>query len=77
MPLILDDNFKGRGDDAYEALLDAHRDLSDAKGAALDARLVLVLANHIGDLDVLRGALALARSTLDKDDKDTDQEAPP
>ena len=76
MSLILHDNFKGRGDDAYEALLDAHRGLSDEEGAALDARLVLILANHIGDLDVLRGALALARSTLDKEAKDTDQEAP-
>ncbi len=49
------------GDDFYEALIDSHRDLSDAQSEQLNARLVLLLANHIGDLRVLREALALAR----------------
>jgi hypothetical protein len=49
-------------DSAYVALAEARRDLSDAAAAALDARLVLILANHIGDLDVLNEAIALARS---------------
>ena len=49
-------------DDFYEALIDAHRDLTVAQSHALNARLVLLLANHIGSLDVLRQALALARS---------------
>jgi len=49
-------------DDFYEALIDTHRDLSAADSHALNARLVLLLANHIGSLDVLRQALALARS---------------
>jgi hypothetical protein len=50
-------------DDFYEALIEAHRGLSDAESQALNARLILLLANHIGDLDVLREALALARET--------------
>jgi len=50
-------------DDFYEALIDAHRDLDTAESHALNARLVLLLANHIGELDVLREALALARAT--------------
>lgn len=48
-------------DDFYEALIDAHRDLSTPQSHALNARLVLLLANHIGDLDVLRQALQAAR----------------
>jgi hypothetical protein len=48
-------------DDFYEALIEAHRGLSDAESQALNARLILLLANHIGDFDVLREALALAR----------------
>ena len=48
-------------DAAYVALVEARRGLSDAAAAALDARLLLILANHIGDLDVVREAIALAR----------------
>ena len=47
-------------DAAYGALIEARRGLTEAAAAALDARLVLILANHIGDLDVLREAIALA-----------------
>jgi hypothetical protein len=47
-------------DAAYVALVEARRNLSDADAAALDAKLVLILANHIGDLDVLNEAIALA-----------------
>jgi hypothetical protein len=49
------------GDDFYEALIEAHRDLDDERSELLNARLVLLLANHIGDLRVLREALAAAR----------------
>jgi len=49
-------------DDFYEALIDTHRDLSSAASHALNARLVLLLANHIGSLAVLREALAAARA---------------
>jgi hypothetical protein len=48
-------------DDFYEALIDAHRDLATAQSHALNARLVLLLANHIGSLDVLQQALRAAR----------------
>ena len=48
-------------DDFYEALIDAHRDLTTEHSHALNARLVLLLANHIGRLDVLKQALAAAR----------------
>ena len=50
-------------DDFYEALIDAHRDLTPAQSHALNARLVLLLANHIGALDVLKEALAAARDS--------------
>ena len=59
--LVTDSRF-GDPDDAYVALLEARRGLTEAAAAALDTRLVLILANHIGDLDVLREAIALAKS---------------
>jgi hypothetical protein len=49
-------------DAAYVALVEARRGLSEARAAALDTRLVLILANHIGDLDVLKDAVALAKA---------------
>lgn len=45
-------------DDFYEALIEAHQGLATEDSHALNARLVLVLANHIGSLSVLRQALA-------------------
>ena len=48
-------------DDFYEALIDAHRGLSEEESAALNAKLILLLCNHVGDLDVIREALELAR----------------
>jgi hypothetical protein len=48
-------------DDFYEALIETHAGLDAAQSHALNARLVLLLANHIGDLDVLKAALAAAR----------------
>ena len=50
------------GDDFYEALIDTHRDLSDEQSAMVNAKLVLLLANHIGDIGTLREAMAIARS---------------
>jgi uncharacterized protein DUF2783 len=50
-------------DAAYLALVQARRSLTDAQAAAFDTRLVLVLANHVGDLDVLREAIALAKES--------------
>lgn len=51
------------GDDFYEQLINAHEGLSDEQSDALNARLILLLANHIGDLRVLREALLEARKS--------------
>jgi hypothetical protein len=48
-------------DAAYRLIVEAHRGLSDEQSAALDAALVLILANHIGDLAVLGDAVLLAK----------------
>jgi hypothetical protein len=49
------------GDDFYELLIAGHAGLNDADSERMNARLVLLLANHIGDLRVLREAIAAAR----------------
>ena len=49
------------GDDFYEALIETHRDLTDEQSAMVNARLILLLANHIGDISVLREAMRIAR----------------
>ena len=54
------------GDDFYEMLIEGHRGLSDAQSELMNARLVLLLANHIGDLRVLREAIAAARAGVAK-----------
>ena len=51
-------------DDFYEALIDAHRDLSADQSQMLNAKLVLLLANHIGSTAVLAQALQAARANL-------------
>jgi hypothetical protein len=48
----------------YEALLESHRDLTTAQSHEMNAKLVLLLSNHIGDLDVLKDAMQRARETL-------------
>jgi len=52
------------GDDFYEALIETHRELSDAQSAMVNARLILLLANHIGDIGVLREAMQIAREGI-------------
>lgn len=52
------------GDDFYELLINTHRDLSDEQSAKVNARLILLLANHIGDISVLREALNIARTGI-------------
>lgn len=49
-------------DGFYEALIEAHHDLTAAESARLNARLILILANQIGSMEVLRAALAQARN---------------
>lgn len=63
MNLITDSHFDAP-DDFYESLIDAHRDLPAAQSHELNAKLVLLLANHIGDAAALGQALALARSSV-------------
>ena len=52
-------------DEFYQALIEAHRGLSDEQSELLNARLILLFANHIGDMNVLRQALAAAREPAD------------
>ncbi len=54
------------GDDFYQLLIDMHRDLSDEQSAMVNAKLILILSNHIGDIAVLREAMALARAGVDQ-----------
>jgi hypothetical protein len=51
-------------DDFYEQLIAAHRDLDEDQSRSVNARLILLLANHIGDMEVLREALIAARGDL-------------
>ncbi|MFM7482662.1 MAG: DUF2783 domain-containing protein [Burkholderiaceae bacterium] len=53
------------GDDFYQLLIDTHRDLSEQQSAMLNAKLILILANHVGDISVLREAMQLARQSTD------------
>ncbi len=72
MTLILEPNFREEGkryfrdfspgDDFYQSLIDLHRGLSDEQSAQVNAKLILILSNHIGDITVLREAMALARA---------------
>jgi hypothetical protein len=50
-------------DDVYSALVDAHKGLSDEQCRAFDARLILLLVNHIGDEQVIGEALKAAASS--------------
>lgn len=60
MPLNTEANID-RPDDFYQALIDAHAGLTEPQSAALNARLILLLANQIGDFDTLRAAIAAAK----------------
>ena len=51
-------------DDFYQALIDAQVGLTDEQSAALNARLVLLLANQIGDFTTLQQAIAAARESI-------------
>jgi hypothetical protein len=49
----------------YEMLVDTHQDLDDEQSKMLNAQLILLLANHVGDLQVLREAFDIARRNVD------------
>jgi hypothetical protein len=53
-------------DTFYEMLVDTHQDLTDEQSSMLNAQLVLLLSNHIGDLEVLREAFAIARRNVER-----------
>jgi hypothetical protein len=63
MPLNIEPAI-AKADDFYEALIDTHRDLTVEQSQVVNAKLILLLANHIGDLDVLRDALKRSRDGL-------------
>lgn len=63
MALSTRSNFE-RPDDAFRMIVEAHRGLSDEESADLDAALVLILANHIGDIEILGEAIALAKRRM-------------
>ena len=48
-------------DDFYQALIELHRDLTPEHSAKVNAKLILLLANHVGDMRVLREAFEAAR----------------
>ena len=52
-------------DELYERLIAMHRGLSDEDSALVNAKLILLLANHIGDADVLAQAMAAARDGVE------------
>ena len=53
-------------DDFYESLIDLHRDLTDEQSELVNARLILLLANHVGDSEVLREAMQRARVGIEE-----------
>lgn len=57
--LIVETNFSDP-DAFYAALADLHRDRSPESSRQINARLILLLANHVGDQDVLAAAMAIA-----------------
>jgi predicted LPLAT superfamily acyltransferase len=63
MPLMTQSRFK-EPDQAFVTLIEARRGLSEREASELDAKLVLILANHIGDIEVLRAAIAFAKQTM-------------
>ena len=51
-------------DQFYEELIDLHRGLTEAQSALVNAKLILLLANHIGDPYVIRAAMQSARADV-------------
>jgi hypothetical protein len=52
-------------DDFYAALVELHRGLTDEQSELVNARLILLLANHVGDIEVLREAMRRAREGIE------------
>jgi hypothetical protein len=62
MTLITTQNLR-QPDETYARLIAAHDGLGEAQSHAMNARLILILMNHIGDADVLAQALDLAKTS--------------
>jgi hypothetical protein len=60
-PELMTDPNMAQPDDFYEALIEMHQGLDEAQSQMVNARLILLLANHVGDLRVLKEAMRLAR----------------
>jgi Protein of unknown function (DUF2783) len=58
MKLRTDFNLGSEGDEIFAELIEAHRGLDADMSAAFDARLILILVNHIGDAAIVRAAIA-------------------
>ena len=75
MSLIIEPNFRepgkryfrdfSPGDDFYQLLIDTHRGLSEEQSAMVNAKLILILSNHIGDISVLREPMQMARADVE------------
>ena len=75
MSLIIEPNFRepgkryfrdfSPGDDFYQLLIDTHRGLSEEQSAMVNAKLILILSNHIGDISILREAMQMARTNVE------------
>ncbi len=65
-----------RPDDFYEQLIDMHRDLTREQSALVNCKLILLLANHIGDADVLGEAMRRARDDIGTTPGTADPEHP-
>ena len=64
MTTLITDPHLPAPDDFYEELIALHRDLSEAESSLVNAKLVLLLANHVGDPGVLAAAMAAAREDV-------------
>ena len=65
MNVKTDFNLGSESDALYKELLDAHTGLSAEKSSQLNAALILVMMNHIGDADIIRDAVRTARASID------------
>lgn len=65
MPLNTEFNLGAESDALFNELLQAHEGLSRAQSEQLNAGLILILMNHVGDADTVREAMARARAALD------------
>jgi hypothetical protein len=64
-------------DDFYATLVELHRGLTDEQSELVNARLILLLANHIGDAEVLREAMRRAREGIEPTGESVAEPSPP